>query len=59
VGDVFDDLRAEIADLRKQIFAARDRGLLEDDPEIRALLRTLHARQKLLERLEQPGRDSP
>jgi hypothetical protein len=59
MGDVFDDLRAEIAELRRLIFAARDRGLLEDDPEIRALVRTLHARQELLERLEQPGRDSP
>lgn len=59
MGDVFDDLRAEIAELRRLIFAARDRGLAEDDPEIRALIRTLHAREELLERLEQPGRDSP
>jgi hypothetical protein len=59
MGDVFDDLREEIAELRRLIVAARDRGLLEDDPEIRALLRTLHAREELLERLERPGRDAP
>lgn len=59
MGDVFDDLREEIAELRRLIFAARDRGLAEDDPEVRAYVRTLHARVELLERLEQPGRDAP
>jgi hypothetical protein len=59
MGDVFDELRKEIAELRRLIFAGRDRGLLEDDPEIRALQRTLHAREELLERLERPGRDAP
>ena len=59
MGDVFDELRKEIAELRRLISAARDRGLLEDDPEIRALRRTLHAREDLLERLQRPDRDTP
>ena len=59
MGDVFNELREEITELRRLIFAARDRGLLEDDPEIRALLRTLHAREDLLEKLQPPGRDAP
>ena len=59
MGDVFDGLREEIAELRRLISAAGDRGLLEDDPEIRALRRTLHAREDLLERLQRPGRDTP
>jgi hypothetical protein len=57
--DVFDELREEIGELRKMIYAARDRGMGEDDPELRGYIRTLHAREELLERLEQPGRDAP
>ena len=57
MGDVFNELRAEIAELRKLIFAARDKGVPEHDPELRGYVRTLHAREELLERLEQPGGD--
>ena len=59
MGDVFDELRAEIADLRRLVFAARGKGVPENDPELRDHVRTLHAREELLERLEQPARDVP
>jgi hypothetical protein len=51
-----DTIREEITELHKLIYAARDRGIPEDDPEVLGYVRRLHAREELIEELEELDR---
>ncbi len=52
-GRVYNDLREEIAVLRRLIDEALEDGLGENDARLQAYLETLHKREQLLEDLEQ------